>query len=142
MKWAFLFLTCAQLQAGNLEAYGDSLTAGLLSGTKVTAPPSLEEISSILTDYGRFILTRDPRFMDRHHRKDLAWPEKISSLLPGNRPDKVLNLAVSRARSFNLSSQVELADPSTNTNAFFFIGHNDIEHPFNFFDCTVAAVLR
>jgi lysophospholipase L1-like esterase len=112
-----------------LEAFGDSLTAGFLSGTTLTAAPPLPEISDIISDMALFKLIKNPAVLVKLHRPDLAWPQLLAQL-EGKRLSarvSVDNQAVSGAHVANLVSQVSRVRVSNETTqAYFFIGHNDL----------------
>ncbi len=108
-----------------LEAYGDSLTAGFLAGTNVTAPPTLKGFSKILSDLAMFSLTTDFKYAQPYLRPDLAWPAKLAERLraDGSTVDLV-NRGVSASGVLGMLDQ--LGEQEDDVGALFFSGHNDI----------------
>ncbi len=111
-----------------VEAYGDSITAGFLTGTNVASPPPLKEVSKIISDLALYLLTGQKEQVMQHHRADLAWPRVLGEFLTtdGSKVN-VANYAVSGAHVSDLLGQVKNAGAvHSKTLAFFFIGHNDM----------------
>lgn len=120
-----LGFTCFAQDA--IETYGDSITAGFLTKTEVTNAPPLSEISLLVSDLAMFFMTKDTRFIVKHHAPDLAWPALLAKTLDPNGPLRVENQAVSGANTWELITQVrKQAGRSSASRAFFFIGHNDL----------------
>ena len=127
-----LFPCSSRAQTIILEAFGDSLTAGLLAHTNTTHHNELSDVSVILSDLTMFKLTKDRSYLLKHERPQSAWPQVLANLLSTKKTQfEVRNYGLSGARSDTLESQVNQAkavseaDP---TIAFFFIGHNDLCH--------------
>jgi lysophospholipase L1-like esterase len=134
--WLVLIALAARANAipvSRIEAYGDSISAGLLSMSPVDGVTSLREVDGIIKDFVRYSCSRDPKYLTAHEARDKAWPRRLAELMGDNLQGTgaaipVDNLAVSRARSAALLGQVESAphhDPATA--AFFLIGHNDLK---------------
>lgn len=126
-----LFITNTKSEALPIEAYGDSVTAGFLSGTDVTEAPPLKTISRIFSDMVMFKLSGDAKHLIPHHRKDLAWPAHLARLQIKDpaAPEQitVINAAVSGAKTQDLLGQVRAArDLAVTSQSFFFVGHNDL----------------
>jgi lysophospholipase L1-like esterase len=117
-----------------IEAYGDSLTAGLLDYTNVTENNNLATISKILSDLSMFKLTKDRKFLSPHEKPEFAWPAAIAERLASENPTdrfEVRNYALSGARSDNLYDEVRSAKVEPQAQGaigLFFIGHNDLCH--------------
>ncbi len=112
-----------------IEAYGDSLTAGMLSNSQATNVPSFASVSRILNDFANYVFSgRDPRWIVPHQRADLAWPASLAQILQeAGEPTQVRNVAVSGSKVNELSRQItEVSQGSGQTRAFFFTGHNDM----------------
>ena len=110
-----------------IETYGDSLTAGFLSGTNVTAAPPLDVLSKIWSDLVMFKMSGDRKYLAPHHRADLAWPAQLAkSWKTGGINVSVKNYAVSEDRTKDLLQQLKGARPTEHAASFFFIGHNDL----------------
>jgi len=120
-----------------LEAFGDSLTAGLLDYTNVTHQNELETVSHILSDLAMFKLTKDRSYLKKHEQNDLAWPQLLAEQLKTSEVNfEVRNYGVSGAKSETLYDEVVNAPPvsprlQSQSIAFFFIGHNDLCHNSN-----------
>lgn len=111
-----------------VEAYGDSITAGFLSYTDVTAPPGIEEVGRIFNDLFQYIAFKNPARLPRHHSPQLAWPKVLADML-GARGERVQvrNFAKSGDHVYDLTAQIGRAPEVTSpAAAFFFIGHNDM----------------
>jgi lysophospholipase L1-like esterase len=111
-----------------MEIYGDSLTAGFLDSTSVVSPPTLPEISSIISDLALYKLTNDENLIHKHEGRDNAWPADLAHLVEAATPNlnlTVQNLAVSGATTSELASQIKDA-PDASEYGMFFIGHNDL----------------
>lgn len=127
-----LWSVSSNAEALQIEAYGDSLTAGFLSGTQVTSPPPLQDISDILTDMATSFRLKDRSGLARHHYPKLAWPQQVVNDLRAKGVDAQLrNYAVSGSRSYDLLAQIKKNTQSGKTVAFFFIGHNDLCDQYN-----------
>lgn len=111
-----------------IEAYGDSLTAGFLSHTNVSAPPTLNSISDILSDLVMFKLTNDYKFLTPYEYPQLAWPEFVAQRNISNGAEVLTkNFAVPGAPTSDFINQVKkVSVDTTPTIAFFYFGHNDI----------------
>lgn len=130
---ALLFLhSTAFSQTIILEAFGDSITAGLLSYTNATHNNDLEVVSNILSELVMFKLTKNRDYLVNHEKHELAWPQLLANRL--TKPDvnfETRNYALSGARSDLLPEEVEHAKAVKEDEtaiAFFFIGHNDLCH--------------
>src|SRR5438552_1267202 len=66
-----------------IEAYGDSLTKGMLSNVPITEPISTADISKIYTALARYKASGDPKWVEPYQRLENSWPyllgEKIKS---------------------------------------------------------------
>lgn len=113
-----------------MEAYGDSLTAGFLCGSRLTDKQDLKSVSDIVSDMAMFLITQNTKYLTSHHRQDLAWPARYAKRLSDRGKRVALrNMAVSGARTWELTKQVQRASQlGKPSRAFFFIGHNDLCH--------------
>ncbi len=111
-----------------LETYGDSLTAGFLSNTDVTKPPTLKIVGQTVSDLAMFKVTHNKKYLDPHHAPEVAWPAIVSQVLAKKGVKVgVDNRAVSGARLHEVMGQVEgVKGERVDTTAFFFAGHNDL----------------
>ena len=120
-----LLVSVALASTPVLEFYGDSLSAGYLSGTSVVSPPPLSYISRVMSDTAVFKLTKNREKIMPHHRMDLAWPKFFAELEAKNA--EIQNFALSGAKIHQLHIQLDNARPKSKAaRAFFFIGHNDL----------------
>jgi lysophospholipase L1-like esterase len=129
LSLSFVFTLTAQGRTVHLEAYGDSLTAGMLSRTQVTNPPKLDVISKTISDLAVWFMTKDPLHMAPYEAREKAWPAVLSRKLSELTGDvyEPQNFGKTGARSYELVGQVgELPGVIDAGLAFFFIGHNDI----------------
>jgi len=128
MFYVLFHLFLSPVKANTIESYGDSLTAGMLSGTSAVEVSHFDSVNRILKDFASYIFTRDPRYISPHVRPDLAWPTHLAAFLSDpNHPIRVRNFARSGAKLGELLQQVAaLHSQSGSTRAFFFIGHNDL----------------
>lgn len=119
-------------QTAVIEAFGDSLTAGLLNYTNVTRQNELTTVSEILSDLAMFKLTKDRDYLKKHEHGAIAWPQLLANHLKTPEVSfEVRNYGMSGAKSEVLYDEVTHATPvstDTQTIAFFFIGHNDLCH--------------
>lgn len=119
-------------QGAVIEAFGDSLTAGLLNYTNATHQNELGTVSNILSDLAMFKLTKDRGYLKKHEKGSLAWPQLLANHLKTSEVSfEVRNYGISGAKSEVLYDEVTHAlpvSPDTQTIAFFFIGHNDLCH--------------
>jgi len=143
-RLGWLFATVSFFTLGNsiavghpnvIEAYGDSLTAGFLSGTSLTAPPPNRgvtaddlSISKLLHDMLLYRITGDTSLLVPEHWPQLAWPQVLSELeQTSSHAISVHNEAISGAEIKDLMGQVQGAPVNRRkTQAFFYIGHNDL----------------
>jgi lysophospholipase L1-like esterase len=110
-----------------IEAFGDSLSAGFLSNTKVVEAPPLPELSRIVSDLAAYKLFHNLNYLKPHQNAAWAWPQRLSELLAsGGGKIEVLNYAVSGAFTKDLSQEVKEAPSAEESWSFFFIGHNDL----------------
>lgn len=127
-----LFPSSSHAKTIILEAFGDSLTAGLLAHTNVTHHNELSDVSVILSDLTMFKLTNDRSYLLKHERPQSAWPQRLANLLATKETQfEVRNYGLSGAKSTTLEIQVNQAKAVSETDptiAFFFIGHNDLCH--------------
>ncbi|MBI4404253.1 MAG: hypothetical protein HY537_08835 [Deltaproteobacteria bacterium] len=119
-----LFNFANHAQATIIEAFGDSLTAGMLSYTNVENAPPLTDVSRILSDFAKYAITKNPVHIEPHERRDIAWPKQLSNITTLG--SEVLSYAVSGAKTKELITQVQKATSDSPTLSFFFIGHNDL----------------
>ena len=128
----FLFPCSSRAQTIILEAFGDSLTAGLLAHTNTTHHNELSDVSIILSDLTMFKLTKDRSYLLKHERPQSAWPQVLANLLSTKETQfEVRNYGLSGAQSNTLETQVIQAKAVSEAEpniAFFFIGHNDLCH--------------
>ena len=112
----------------SIEAFGDSLTAGMLADTNVTSPDTLTQVNAVLGDFASYLFTGNwDKYLSPHEKKDLAWPTVLSGLLgAAGHTIQVLNHGVSKAKTTALASEVSGVKGGAGTAAFFFIGHNDL----------------
>jgi hypothetical protein len=105
-----IFSISSRADSRVLEAYGDSLTAGFLSNTDLTAPPNLDGVSQIMSDLVMYKMTSNPKYLEPHQKPELAWPQVLAGLLANEMgPLTVGNYAVSGAHTSDLLSQVQRA---------------------------------
>ncbi len=128
----FTFSVTGQAKAGyQIEAFGDSITAGFVSDTSAVDAPPLKEVSHLVSDLAMYFVTKDRRYVDPLQKKDLAWPSVVAAEL-GKQLGQALtveNLAVSGSRIADLSKQVEKIQGNViGSRSFFFAGHNDLCH--------------
>ena len=129
-----LFLSFSSYAGPNLsiEAFGDSLTAGLISHTQLTAPPPLKELGGILSSLALFKVTKNYDYLQELQRPNLAWVAHIAKRLADlGYETKIENHSVSGAQSVDLARQVresraQPTAPADHGTAFFFVGHNDL----------------
>lgn len=119
-------LSAAPEETGNrLEVFGDSMSAGFLSAESVVHPPSLFQLSALLTGLVHIVLSGDMAQAGIFERRDLAWP----AVLRRNYPElfgQLANVSVSGAHITDLPAQVTEAGAASNATAFFLVGHNDL----------------
>ncbi len=131
----FLLHGYAFSQTAILEAYGDSVTAGLLNYTNVTHETKLTTVSTILSDLTMFKLTKDRAYLNKHEKGELAWPQLLAQHLTTTEMQfEVRNYGLSGAQSENLITEVSNAKdvaPEEPVIAFFLIGYNDLCHNIN-----------
>jgi len=127
-----LFHSSAFAQTIILEAFGDSITAGLLSYTNATDNNDLKVVSKILSELVMFKLTKNRDYLINHEKHELAWPQLLANRLTKSDVNfEIRNYALSGARSDLLPEEVEHAKvvkEDETAIAFFFIGHNDLCH--------------
>jgi lysophospholipase L1-like esterase len=111
-----------------MEAYGDSLTAGFLSNTRLNGGHTLESLSRIITDLMTFLITGERGYVKAHEHTELAWPAFLAGLLQAKGPPiDVRNYAISGSWTYDLVDQVTSAATSPGpTSAFFNVGFNDL----------------
>jgi len=111
-----------------IETYGDSVTAGFMSHTNVTAPPNLTTLSGLLSDLATFVANGDKKKLEKLHARTLSWAVKLKELWGA---DTVHNYAVTRARTKDLLTQLKHrrpVDADLSVASIFFMGHNDLCH--------------
>ena len=110
-----------------IETYGDSVTAGFMSFTQVTNPPSFTVLSGLWSNLATFVANGDKTALRRMHAPELSWAEVLGKKLG---VEDVRNYAVSRTRVKDLITQVAGGKSAGNKTiaAFFFMGHNDLCH--------------
>ncbi len=126
---ALLMWGSASFAQDHIEAYGDSITAGFLSHTNVTAAPPLSDLSKIITHLANFLMDkeRNRSEIEKEHAPSLAWPAVLSRKIDPAGPVPLYNYAVSGANSWEMLDQVKLNNKTKGmTRAFFFVGHNDL----------------
>lgn len=113
----------------HIEVYGDSISAGFLSRTRVTAAPPLSEVGVTISNLAMYLMDREKNkhYVDKEHAPDLAWPALVAKEIDPAGPVKLYNNAVSSSRAWEMAGQVRSNKaPAGKTRAFFFIGHNDL----------------
>jgi lysophospholipase L1-like esterase len=133
MRWGLFVVSALSCCVGIaqptvLETYGDSVTAGFLSRTDVTAAPPLSDVSHMISDMAMFEITGNPNYIAPLHAPDLAWPSVLSRLeAKAGIPMTVVNRAVSGAAASDVVGQVQGAPAASGpVVALILIGHNDL----------------
>lgn len=109
-----------------IESYGDSITAGFLSGESLTTPPPLKIISKIISDLAMFAITDKSQYTSTHHAPLNAWPNQIAEILRKDGSQVTLmNRSVSGSASWDLTGQL-VPGVGGDRIAYFFSGNNDI----------------
>jgi lysophospholipase L1-like esterase len=134
-SFPFVVATCLGLcvsfcqgQITKIEAFGDSLTAGFLSNTRVVQASPLFEVSRIVSDLAAYRFFHDTKFLKQHQDPTWAWPQRLAErIAPEGEKIEVRNYAVSGAFTRDLLTQVSNAPKAVQgTWSFFLIGHNDL----------------
>ena len=126
--WAFVYSTLSL--ALKFEVYGDSISAGFLSGTKVSST-NIAQVTGVMSDFSKFLATgqQEHALISKYERRDLSWSSQLRGILAsaGYQIDLPDNTAVTGSWTggvtFAIQNRPEEKDPAW---AFFFVGHNDL----------------